>query len=294
MLFLQPASELMRLRYSCRTYTAQPIAADKRTALENFIRQLPDGPFNSGNRYLLVAADSGDGQALRGLGTYGAIRNPAAFAIGAVSSGHYSLEDFGYQMELIVLQATGLGLGSCWLGGNFTRSTFNRRMQAAPDEIIPAVCSLGIPQDGKSMVDRAFRMGAGSDRRYPWEKLFFGHTFGSPLTPEAAGAYALPLEMVRIAPSASNKQPWRVVKGDGGWHFYLQRTSNYPGGLVTALLHVADMQRIDMGIAMSHFELAAAEAGLRGSWQVNPPAMTLPDALASYLVSWVPQGGQAE
>ena len=35
------------------------------------------------------------------------------------------------------------------------------------------------------------------------------------------------LEMVRRGPSASNKQPWRVVRAGERWHLYLQRTRGY-------------------------------------------------------------------
>jgi len=60
--------------------------------------------------------------------------------------------------------------------------------------------------------------------------------------------------MVRIAPSASNKQPWRIVKIEGAWHFFLERTKGYGDGIIFKLLKLADIQRLDMGIAMCHFE----------------------------------------
>ena len=71
---------------------------------------------------------------------------------------------------------------------------------------------------------------AGSDGRLAWERLFFDQAFGTPLTREAAGEYATPLEMVRLGPSASNKQPWRIVREGGAWHFYVQRNRYYPPG----------------------------------------------------------------
>ena len=37
------------------------------------------------------------------------------------------------------------------------------------------------------------------------------NSFAEPLTEEEAGDYQFPLEMLRLAPSAVNKQPWRVV-----------------------------------------------------------------------------------
>ena len=72
-----------------------------------------------------------------------------------------------------------------------------------------------------------------------------------------------PIEMVRLAPSASNKQPWRIVKSGTGLHFFLSRTPGY-GGYAKAV----DMQRIDMGIAMAHFELGCKETGFEGGWKI--------------------------
>lgn len=53
------------------------------------------------------------------------------------------------------------------------------------------------------------------------------------------------------------------------------------------LMRIADMQRIDMGIAMSHFELAAHELGLKGKWKFREPAIAKPDELTEYTISWI-------
>lgn len=94
--------------------------------------------------------------------------------------------------------------------------------------------------------------------------------------------------MVRWGPSASNKQPWRIVHAGDAWHFYLQRTSGYgKDSLLGKLIGVEDVQRIDMGIAMCHFELSAKELGLAGIWQNNEPGIKKPDQSTEYVVSWV-------
>ena len=108
------------------------------------------------------------------------------------------------------------------------------------------------------------------------------------MTPEAAGPFATALEMVRLAPSASNKQPWRIVREGRRWHFFLQRTPGYSGGLAGRLLKVEDIQRVDIGIAMCHFELAARELGLHGAWAVRPPHIETTDPLVHYVVTWEP------
>jgi hypothetical protein len=93
--------------------------------------------------------------------------------------------------------------------------------------------------------------------------------------------------MVRLGPSASNKQPWRVVVCGSVFHFYLERTPGYPGGLAKRLLRIDDLQRVDMGIAMSHFELTAKELGLNGRWEDNDPKMELPSPQVEYTASWI-------
>jgi hypothetical protein len=121
----------------------------------------------------------------------------------------------------------------------------------------------------------------------PWSQLFFEDGFSTPLDNEASNGYGTALEMVRLAPSASNRQPWRVIRSGNLWHFYLQRTPNYRNNLLSRWTTVADLQRMDMGIAMSHFELTALELGLKGQWAVADPQIELPDEHTEYTVSWL-------
>ena len=197
------------------------------------------------------------------------------------------LEDFGYLMERIVLFATDIDLGTCWLGGSFRKSSFAKRISASSGESVPAVSSVGYVSDTRYTADTAIRRSAGSRRRFSWEHMFFHSEFGAPISREDAGAYAVPLEMIRLGPSASNKQPWRIIKDGDTWHFYLQRTRGYREAWTMKLLRVADIQRLDMGIAMSHFELTANELGLRGRWEVSEPEIERPDELTEYTASWI-------
>ena len=97
----------------------------------------------------------------------GIISGARTYLAGATGSSRYALEDFGYLFELLLLKATDLGLGSCWLGGSFTRSRFARAMDLQEGEIIPAVSPVGVPTKRRSVVDRVIRWGAGSKRRKP-------------------------------------------------------------------------------------------------------------------------------
>lgn len=125
------------------------------------------------------------------------------------------------------------------------------------------------------------RWGAKSDSRKPWNNLFFQHHFGNPLPETLAGDFKTPLEMLRLAPSASNKQPWRVVKHGNAFHFYLLETPGY-----NKMVKSIKLQRIDMGIAMSHFETTCKELNLNGVWQIQLP--DIKTEREQYLVSWSP------
>lgn len=285
--FSAPVETLIRQRRSCRAYQDVPLAAATRRALEDFLAAGGSGPFGGRARFALVAATAGDRSALRGLGTYGFIDGATAFIVGAIERLPGELEDYGYLLERAVLRATDLGLGTCWLGGSFTKSRFARKIALSGREELPAVVALGYAVDAGYARDRIRRM-AGSDVRRPAQELFFDGSFGEPLGPGGAGAYAGPLEMVRWAPSASNRQPWRVVRTATGWHFHLARKKHYgKGTLLFSLLRMADLQRVDLGIAMCHFELAAREAGLAGRWVVEAPGIATPPGV-EYTASWRP------
>jgi nitroreductase len=289
MIFDTSASQLIRQRHSCRTYQQRPLKKEDLSSLEIFASNWKAGPLGNPVRYAFPAATENDSRVLRGLGTYGFIKDPAAFIMAAVRERPGALEDFGYLLELLILKAADLEIGSCWLGGTFTRSRFARIMNLEPDENIPAVISIGYPHDHQAFIDRVSRVYAGSDRRLPWEVLFYEDFWDTPLTKDNAGVYLEPLILLRLAPSASNKQPWRILKSGSQWHFYLRRTPNYPSPFFEFLLGLADLQRIDIGIAMAHFELGAKEIGQHGSWLVADPHLTKSDQHLEYIVSWIPE-----
>jgi hypothetical protein len=281
-----PVTELICQRYSCRVYQRKPIDPQLADTLRGLAQSSVGGPFGEGLRFELLAASDEDPIALRGLGTYGLIRNPAGFFIGAVAHRPRALEDYGYVLESLLLHASSQGVSSCWLGGNFTKSSFAARIGAAQHEIVPAVASVGYAAENTRSRD-PLRKAVRADSRLPWETLFFRSQFGTALEKGEAGQYAEPLAMLRLAPSSHNGQPWRVVRDGNHFHFYLQRKRGYGRGSLTfRLLDLADLERVDMGIAMCHFELTARELGLEGDWKVEDPHLLLPNGRIEYTATW--------
>jgi nitroreductase len=261
--------EAIRDRRSCRTFQTAPLPQGIREAAEELIREPLTGPFGGAARFLLV--DTGRrGERNRRLGTYGFVQGAPAFLVGAIASGEHAMEDYGWCMEKVVLELTRLGLGTCWLGGTFRRSAFARAVELAEGEIVPAVSPVGLPAGAKSAIDSLASAFSGARGRRHWEELF--------LFPRAdAGEWAACLEAVRAAPSAVNAQPWRVAMDPTAPVLHFFRVSR-------ALAERRALQKVDMGIAMCHFELAARELGLGGSWGVLGNVPGLPGL--AYLASW--------
>ena len=282
-----PPAELIARRYSCRTYINIPIEKGLRDRLSVYVEAQNEGPLGGRARFELVASTEADLKALKGLGTYGFIRGATGFIVGATDDDARYLEDYGYLLEKIVLYATGMGLGTCWLGGTFTKSSFAERISAGEGELVPAVCSVGYPAKKPRRIDRIIRRGAEADKRKPWSQIFYDGEYGVPLALSAAGDYAEALEMVRIGPSASNKQPWRIIRDTGRWHFYLQRSSGYREQRLGNLSSNTDLQRIDMGIAMCHFHLTARQTGCPGHWEQDDPQRVNQDQQLEYTATWV-------
>jgi hypothetical protein len=283
----KPATELIQQRFSCRRHPEKAIELELQDQLQQFLSNLHVGPFGSSIRFELIAATEQDRQSLKGVGTYGVIRNAQGFIVGAMGPGDKNLEDFGYLMEEAILFVTGLGLGTCWLGGSFTKSGFAKKIGATLAEAVTAVTSVGYIAD-RSKAEDWIRRRAGGASRLAADQLFFEDRFGNPISADKLGAYGVILDMVRWGPSASNKQPWRIVRVGKTWNFYLQRTPGYAkDSLLGRLIGVADVQRLDMGIAMCHFELSAKELGLAGVWQNLKPDIKITDKNIEYVVTWV-------
>jgi hypothetical protein len=49
---------------------------------------------------------------------------------------------------------------------------------------------------------------------------------------------------------------------------------------------IADLPRVDLGIAMCHFQLTAEELGLKGRWEVSAEELPGVDESLEYIASW--------
>ncbi len=233
--------EVMRRRRSVRTFEKTPLRPEDADKIITFARKA-ENPYGIPIEWRLLSA-SADGLSspvIVGTDTYIA---------GKMKDCPHAEEAFGWTFEKIVLYAESLGIGTTWIAGTMDRRAFENAMDLQEGEVMPCVSPLGYPASKMSLRESMMRRAVKADERLDFGSLFFDGSFLVPLTPEKAGVLRLPLEMVRLAPSAVNKQPWRAVVEGDDVHFFEKKD-----GRMSA--DGWDVQKIDMGICMSHFSCA--------------------------------------
>lgn len=252
-----PVKETAEKRKSVRTYIEKPLEKADREKIEGYISALlkEEAPFNTKIRIRLFDVDK-DINA-KDLGTYGVIKGARTYLGVAVNEAEEAMEAVGYIFEKLVLYAASIGLGTCWLGGTFNRGEFAKAMELTGDEFFPIASPIGYPAPKNHTVDKIMRKAIKADTRKPFDELFFDKSFSAPLKEQTDGDLAYILEAVRLAPSAKNGQPWRVLKDGSTFHFFEKKD-------IPSSKH--DIQRLDIGIAGCHFELAAKEKGISCSF----------------------------
>lgn len=252
----------IKKRYACRTFNSQKLGADNLSAILGLIEEPMTGPFGNQCRFRLLGSGADGKNEIQTLSTYGVIKGALYYLAGAVLSSDTALIDYGYCMEELVLHITDLGIGTCWIGGTFDRSHIARQINLAYGEVMPAISPVGFPADKPRWMESMMKFFTRSYHRKPWEDLFFEGDEEKPLTASEDLPYYTALESVRLAPSARNKQPWRLIKeaDKSVFHFYTIMPKPEKGA------EAINYPLIDIGIALKHFELGAETDGLKGSW----------------------------
>lgn len=203
-------------RGSCRAYVGPPSMGDWAALSYAAGRyQLP------GARLVLAKADeSMFTGTLLGMGRVSGCTRVAAVI--ASASHPRSRIHAGVLGEAFVLEATALGLGTCWVSGTYRKRQLEIEVQ--PNEAVLSIIAVGVPAAGAIPTVR---------RRKPVERICRGDFA---LWSEELKQVAM---AILAAPSAMNMQPWQLFQD--GHCFYLDGT---------------DRALLDAGIALCHAELA--------------------------------------
>lgn len=255
--------ELIKSRKSVRSFDGEPLRAADRDHLARYMETISN-PF--GVRVSFVLLDAKE----NGLSSP-VLTGETMYAAGKVAKGPLADVAFGFSFEKLVLYAWSLGIGTTWIGGTMKRELFERAAGLSDGEMMPCVSPLGYPAKKRSVRESLMRRGTGADSRMSAEKLFFDGAWGVPLVTSGQDELYELLEMVRWAPSAVNRQPWRVIARDGVFHFYEKRDRGYISE------KTGDLQRVDLGIALCHFMTGVETQGKIPGLVISDPGISVPD-----------------
>jgi nitroreductase len=188
------------------------------------------------------------------------------------------MANLGFCMEQLVLAATALGLGTCWIRGRpavepeAAASRDERGLQSmfdegelrgltpdiAADEQIVAITPLGYAETSRraQMARRLAWWGTDRlDNLLPLRSFVSLDTWAVPWTGQDEGLNEV-LELTRLAPSWEDAHPWHFVVGEESILAAVRREP-----METAAGEAAPYCRLDGGIAMCHLYLAAQASG---------------------------------
>jgi hypothetical protein len=190
------------------------------------------------------------------IGSYGKVKDaPAFIAFVGNMDDPFAQEKVAYTGEGIILEATALGLNTCWVAGFFKPEIVASLLELSDRERVLAITPVGCAQQAESWEEKLMTRFGRSHNRLPLAKLVRG------LPRENWPDWVnICLEAARLAPSAPNRQPWGSDVQDDGITVFART-----GG---PAFNVS--KRLDCGIAMLHLEVAAADCGRRGQWEFLP------------------------
>ncbi len=226
-------------RKSIRKYLPIPVAHEKRMQMMRRIERYNE----TGSLTMRWVEDASE--AFRGIRTLGMFRNVrSVIALEGSADDPHLCEKLGYFGELLVLHATSLDLGSCFVAGTFDQKSPCFSMGAG--ETLAAVITLGEVAGGVPEEPAVRR------RRKNPEQLYAAY--------DAPPSWFLKgIDAVYQAPSAMNRQPVHFSYVDGAVHAAVDKP--------------AAVTLLDLGIAKLHFEIAAL-----GSFQLGNHARFTRDA----------------
>jgi len=243
---LQDLAAAIDVRHSRRRYLPTPVDEDTKAKLEALIA----------DRSALSPAQFepvwNNGIAFTGFTkSYGMFNGVINYIVLLGPDDEIAGEQLGYYGEDIVLAATSHGLGTCWVGGTFSRSD----IPFAPEEgdVLYGVIAIGNVSEDVSLKEKIVR-GVVHRNSKEIEELY-----------DADGPvpdwFLSGMRAVQAAPSAANRQPVRF---------------HYRDGKATATTdHLDDrMRRLDFGIAKRHFEIGAGG----GHWEWGNGGEFTPDS----------------
>lgn len=261
-------------RISVRRYDMTPVPSDILAALQTRINNVKHLVPGQKTEYILVEDGKRIEKDLIGLmGRYGKFFAAPHYIIALCESD--AMEPFvnaAYEFEQIILDATVLGLGTCWIGAMFNHKKIVTELGIKSGLKTMAVSPVGFPAKNprQKFINNSIRRTAGSAKRHDLNKWVFGAAWGDPYefkSPEDTSLKKI-MEAVQSAPSWANGQPWRFMIHQDEIVLAVETRSN-----ALDLTKIPRNKRkyyyVDGGIAICHYSLAANALGFPDAWEVG-------------------------
>ncbi len=239
----------IRVRRSRRQFDSEPVAPELLKRLCAVCAEFR--PFPAARA--VVVTESPDKVFKGAVGPYGKVKGAPAFIafIGDMDSPNVQ-EEVGYVGEGVILEATSLNLATCWVGGFFRPGLVASLVGIGKNEKILAVTPIGYATAHQSREERLMTGFGLTHRRRPLSRIVTGLEKS-----KWADWMKASLGAVTMAPSAVNRQPWKIqVEPDCLTVSVNRRVPDF---------NIS--KRLDCGIAMLHIEVAASYSGVKGRWE---------------------------
>ena len=229
-------------RDSRRTYREEQLKESDISSVLNLIQQI-------NNEIKLNIQFIQDGKkAISGFtASYGMITGVSSFiALVANKNIENYKQKIGYYGEMLVLEATSLGLGTCWIGGTYKKEECKKHININDDEELVCIIAVGYVDEELSIKEKLVEKLNKKDAKL--EDMIIPN--GNAITSWMKKGVMFAIK----SPSALNKKPFAYKIED-----------NKIKAVVTKSNH--GYEDIDLGISMLHFNLGAYTEGYKGDWK---------------------------
>ncbi|MGL4762203.1 MAG: nitroreductase family protein [Sarcina sp.] len=233
--------EAIESRKSIRRYKLEVISSPKIRSIQELIEKI-----NENEKINIKFIKDGKKAFTKFKSSYGMFEGVRSF-IALIAD--KNLTDYkkklGYFGEMIVLEATSLGLGSCWVGGTYDKEYCLKELGIKESEELVCLITIGTSNERVKFRDKFMKTLLKNTKEI--EDFLDSDQINVPAYIKGG------LKSVLRAPSAVNKKPIRYEYKDGKVYANIAKENH-------------GFEEVDLGISMLHFELGSLGTGYTGKW----------------------------
>lgn len=201
--------DLIKQRHSVRCFLAESIQEPVRNRLRSEVTYI--NSHEAGLNFQLSFNDPKPFEGFRR--SYGMFRNVRNYLAAVIDpTFDHAAERAGFYAEQFAIECTRLGIGTCFVGGTFSRSDLASRVEVY--EKVPFVVAFGMPDEKHTSVIGKLTAKVAKRKSRPIREFFDGSD--EDYTQSCRKFPWLPegLKAISLAPSALNSQPVRIKVED--------------------------------------------------------------------------------